>query len=258
MVASSTGVPTSARTNLGFFNTTDVGEKLGAQQLWWTDGSNSEPQTVEALEEVCLWFGKDDENRYNQIRHEMHTQNLPLFQAPKQPKRNIGNCVAAIRYCLTMKPPKISWVCFAFHDASWHIMTSLIFLHFCITVLKLLKYLDHPFCPREPKIRRALLLRSSTFPGFPAQGITQAEGLSTYLQSRSKCSFSDWSIDHLTNQHEICVIFHVFLSSFTSSSPGHRCAKCCSPQWPCSSLNCLCSHFLQHLWRRLCVLLHPL
>lgn len=60
---SPTGVPPSARKDLGFFHATDVGENLGAQQVW-TDGSM--PPTVQALEEVCLWFGKDEhENRYN-------------------------------------------------------------------------------------------------------------------------------------------------------------------------------------------------
>lgn len=63
LVAISHWCPPSARKDLGFFHTTDVGEKLEAKQVWlWTDGSM--PPTVQALEEVCLWFGKDEhENR---------------------------------------------------------------------------------------------------------------------------------------------------------------------------------------------------
>ena len=130
---SPTGVPPSARKDLGFFHTTDVGENLGAQQVW-TDGSM--PQTVEALEEVCLWFGKDEhENRYNKKYDTKCTQNLSLCQAPK---RNIGNCVANVWCCLTISEALKN-------DTSWH---HGFFWNFQVTILKLLKYLDLPFLPR--------------------------------------------------------------------------------------------------------------
>ena len=143
---SPTGVPPSARKDLGFFHTTDVGEKLEAKQVWlWTDGSM--PPTVQVLEEVCLWFGKDEhENRYsaiyNEMRHQMHeihTKSVFVLSPRTTQMKHRKLCGK----CLILFDHKWS-------PQTWHIMTSWIFCNFQITILKLLRYLDLdlPFLPR--------------------------------------------------------------------------------------------------------------
>ena len=160
---SPTGVPPSARKDLGFFHTTELGSSASVD--WWIYAPNRWGSRGSLPVVWQGWTWKPLQQKYDT----KCTQNLSLCQAPK---RNIGNCVANVWCCLTISEALKN-------DTSWH---HGFFWNFQVTILKLLKYLDLPFLPRVgtqfPKC--ALLLRSSTFPGLPAQGITKAQGLSLH------------------------------------------------------------------------------